>query len=285
MDEDRLEDAIVALLKRSVIELPADVLWKLNKSYEKETSDVAKVQLATIIENIELARKLGRPICQDTGIPLFFVKLPKDVHADLERVIINATRRATESVPLRPNTVDPLSRKNSGDNVGLHMPCISYQFHDEDYIEITALPKGAGSENMSKMAMLTPAQGLKGIKRFVLDTVLDAGGKPCPPTIVGVGIGGSADLCMKLAKMSLMRPLDEPNPDKDLDALERELEVALNEIGIGPMGLGGRTTVLGVRAGKASCHTASLPVAVNIQCWAARRATLRAYEDGRLDIL
>ncbi|HPR41462.1 MAG TPA: fumarate hydratase [Candidatus Methanofastidiosa archaeon] len=285
MDEETLEDAIVALLRRSVIELPGDVLWKLNKALDSETNDVARVQLDTIINNIELARELGRPMCQDTGIHIFFLKLPRGFGLPVESIIERAVRRGTEEIPLRPNAVDPISRKNSGDNVGEHMPYIAYEFHDQEYVEVTAFPKGAGSENMTALKMLTPAQGMRGIKEFILDTVLRAGGKPCPPTIVGVGIGGSSDLCLKLAKMALLRPLDAPNPDPVLESLEKELEEALNELGIGPMGLGGRTTVLGVHLLKAACHTASLPVAVNLQCWAARRATLRAYPDGRIDHL
>jgi len=285
MDEIILEDALVELLRRSVIELPEDVIWKINKALEAETNDVSKVQLKTILDNIALAKEMGRPMCQDTGIHIFFVKMPYDFDMRLEGIVQKAVSRATESVPLRPNAVDPITRANSGNNVGEHMPFVSYTFHDDDYLEVTAFPKGAGSENMAALAMLTPSQGIRGIKEFILETVLNAGGKPCPPTIVGVGIGGSCDLAMRLAKRSLLRPLDEPNPDPDLDAMENELETALNELGIGPMGLGGRTTVLGVRILRAACHTASLPVAINLQCWAARRATLRAYNDGRIEYI
>ena len=283
MDEKRLEDAVVALLKRSVVELPPDIIKGLEDAYSSETNEVARVQLKTILDNIGLAKEMQRPICQDTGIHLFFVKIPYGTDVDLDGIIVNAIGRATESVPLRPNAVDPITRNNPGNNIGPHMPYVTYQFHDKEYIEIIAFPKGAGSENMSAMAMLTPAQGIIGIKEFVLNAVTEAGGKPCPPTIIGVGIGGSADLCAKMAKLALLRPLDDHNPDPDLDSLERELAEALNKTGIGPMGLGGRTTVLGVKIGKAACHTASHPVAINIQCWAARKATLRAYPDGRID--
>ncbi len=152
----------------------------------------------------------------------------------------------------------------------------------DEFTEITVMPKGAGSENMSALSMLTPSQGVKGIKEFVLDTVVKAGGKPCPPTIVGIGIGGTADMACGMAKRALLRPLDQKNKDPMLSGLEDELFDALNDSGIGPMGLGGRTTVLGVRAEMAYCHTASLPIAVNLQCWAARRATARIYPDGRV---
>jgi fumarate hydratase subunit alpha len=187
-------------------------------------------------------------------------------------------------VPLRPNEVHPITRENSGTNVGTGMPRIVYRPTDDPWMEITVLPKGAGAENMSALAMLTPSQGLKGIKSFVLDTVVGAGGRPCPPTIVGVGIGGTADQAMEMAKEALLRPLDQGNEDPKLDELERELKEALNRTGVGPMGLGGRTTVLGVRARLAYCHTASLPVAVNLQCWTARRATVRVHPDGSWEV-
>ena len=163
------------------------------------------------------------------------------------------------------------------------MPYINYKRSNHPFIEMTVMPKGAGSENMSASAMLTPSQGLKGIKRFALETVLKAGGNPCPPIIVGMGIGGSADIAMKLAKESLLRPLDKPNPDLQVAALEKELFEALNDLGIGPMGLGGKTTLLGLNIELAHCHTASLPVAINIQCWAARKATARVHPDGRVE--
>jgi fumarate hydratase subunit alpha len=190
--------------------------------------------------------------------------------------------KATELIPLRPNAVHPLTRKNPGTNIGERMPYINYKFSKDDYLEITVFPKGAGSENMSALAMLTPSQGIKGIKEFVLDTVVSAGGKPCPPIILGIGIGGSADISMKLAKESLLRPINERHKDDKIAALEEELLNALNLTGIGPMGLGGKTSVLGVSIEYAHCHTASFPVAINIQCWAARRATARIYSDGKV---
>ncbi len=147
------------------------------------------------------------------------------------------------------------------------------------------MPKGAGSENMSALAMLTPAQGLKGIKEFVLNTVLNAGSNPCPPTVLGVGIGGSADIAVKIAKEALLRPINQRSSDPDVAKLEIELHEALNDLGIGPMGLGGKTTVLGVNVEYAYCHTATLPCAVNVQCWADRRATARVYEDGQVEII
>ena len=191
--------------------------------------------------------------------------------------------RATGEVPLRPNTVHPITRKNHLDNNGVRMPYINLESSGDPYLELTVMPKGAGSENMSTMAMLTPSQGIKGIKQFALDTLVRAGSKPCPPIIIGMGIGGSADISIHIAKEALLRPLGQHHEEPDIAALEEELYEALNTIGIGPMGLGGKTTLLGLAVEYAHCHTASLPVAINIQCWAARRCTARIHEDGRVE--
>ena len=273
-----VEDVTVNLLRIAVTSLPDDVLGALRDAEREETSEVGRTQLRTILENVAAADRLSVPICQDTGMLTFFISgrcLP-----DLEEGIRRGMSRATSEVPLRANAVHPITRKNPGNNSGKGVPTIHYDYSDSDFTQVTVMPKGAGSENMSVLAMLTPSQGLKGIKRLVLDTVIKAGGKPCPPTIVGVGIGGSADQAMLLAKQALLRPLNIGNPDQQLAALESELKQALNLTGIGPMGLGGKTTVLGVRVEEAYTHTASLPVAVCLQCWAARRASARIARDG-----
>lgn len=280
MAEELIEETVVQLLREAVTSLPPDVVDALRRAEAAETSEVARSQLRTLLDNVDAAGRLARPLCQDTGVPVFFITGPAD--AATGRAVRRGVARATEEIPLRPNAVHPLTRENPGTNVADGLPHIVFYPTDDDFLEITVLPKGAGSENMTALAMLTPADGLPGIKRFVLDAVVRAGGRPCPPTIVGVGIGGTADLAVGLAKEALLRPLDLPHIDPVLDGLERELEEALNLTGIGPMGLGGRTTVLGVRVLTAYCHTASLPVAVNLQCWAARRATARIYRDGRV---
>jgi len=273
-----IEDVTVNLLRIAVTTLPDDVLGALRDAEREETSDVARTQLRTILENVAAADRLSLPMCQDTGMPIFFVSGKCLPH--LEEGIRRGVNRATSEVPLRPNAVHPLTRHNPGDNVGEHVPIIHYEYSDEDFTQLTVMPKGAGSENMSALAMLMPSQGLREIKRLVLDTVVRAGGKPCPPTIVGIGIGGSADQAMVLAKKALLRPLHIGNRDQQLAALENDLKQALNLTGIGPMGLGGRTTVLGVSVEEAYTHTASLPVAINLQCWAARRASARIAKDG-----
>jgi fumarate hydratase subunit alpha len=273
-----LEEVTVNLLRTAVTSLPEDVLEALMKAEKEETSDIARQQLRNILANVAAAERVSLPMCQDTGIPIFFVK--GRCISDLEEGIRRGVSRATSEIPLRPNVVHPLTRHNPGDNLGKGMPYVHFELADLEYTEITLMTKGAGSENMTALAMLTPSQGLKGIKAFVLETVLKAGGNPCPPTIVGLGIGGSADEALLLSKKAVLGRLDRENKDPELARLEGELREALNQTGIGPMGLGGKTTVLGVKIEQAHCHTASLPVAVTMQCWAARRASARIMKDG-----
>lgn len=280
INEDFLKEVTIELLRRTVTRLPDDVLTELKSASETETDEVPKMQLKAILDNIELAKSSTTPVCQDTGIIIFYLNLPSGLKLNVENAITEAVRIATKEVPLRPNAVHPLTRKNPGDNTGKHMPYINCKLWDKDYLEITVMTKGAGSENMSQLAMLTPSQGIKGIKELILNAVVKSSGNPCPPTILGVGIGGSADIAAKLSKEALLRPIDVPNEDPEIAALEGELKEALNGLGIGPMGLGGKTTVLGVNIEYAFCHTASLPVSINFQCWAARRGTAQIFPDG-----
>ncbi len=279
--EADIANATVELLRKTVVKLPTDVEEALRKAYAAETDEVPRMQLKTIVDNIDMAIKGNTPMCQDTGVTIFYAALPKDCKVDVGRGIVEGVRKATKEVPLRPNAVHPITRKNPGDNVGERMPYINWKVHDKDYIEITVMTKGAGSENMSALAMLTPSQGLKGIKEFVLNTVVRAGSNPCPPTILGVGIGGSSDIAMKLAKEALLRPINQRHKDPEIAKLESELLEAINMLGIGPMGLGGKTTCLGLNIEYAFCHTASLPVGINVQCWAGRRGTVRIGPDGK----
>jgi fumarate hydratase subunit alpha len=277
-----IQNAIVELLRKTVVKLPADIERRIRQAYAEETDEVPRMQLKAIVDNIELAENGNTPMCQDTGVTIFYVTLPRECKVNVEKGIVEGVRKATAEVPLRPNAVHPLTRKNPGDNVGERMPYINWKVADQDCIEITVMTKGAGSENMSQLAMLTPSAGLKGIKEFALNTVLRAGSNPCPPTVIGMGIGGSADICMKLAKEALLRPIDQRHKDPEIAKLETELLESMNMLGIGPMGLGGKTTMLGLNIEYAYCHTASLPVAINVQCWAARRGTVRIYPDGKL---
>jgi len=282
-----VEDTAVELIRRAVIRLPTDVENALIKAYAEEESEAGKVQLKAILDNIRLAREIVSPMCQDTGLLVFFIKVGDRLGSlsGLSNAFTQAARRATSEIPLRPNAVHPITRENSGDNTGIGIPYLDWDFIAGDFIEIAVLPKGAGSENMSAVGMLNPAEGLSGLKKFVVDTVVKAGGRPCPPIIVGVGIGGTADGALKLGKKALLRPIDKRHPDPSIAKVETDLLEALNMTGIGPMGLGGKSTALGVNVEYTYCHTASLPVGVNIQCWAGRRAAARIRFDGKVEYL
>jgi tartrate/fumarate subfamily iron-sulfur-dependent hydro-lyase alpha chain len=285
-----IKDLSYDLLKRALCtDFPSDVRVALEKAIEKEDSEITKSQLEAILEDIKLAYETERPICQDTGVHIFFVKIGSKMQIDLtliEDAIKEGVLDATKKIPLRPNVVHPLTRKNPGTNVGKDMPYIYYDvLPQKDYLEITVLPKGAGSENMSALKMLTPAQGIKGVKKFILEWVAENAKNVCPPGIIGVGIGGTSDIAVKIAKEALLRPLSSRNTDPEIAILEDELLNAINSLGVGAMGLGGNTTMLDVHIEYAYTHTASLPVAINFQCWAARRATGRVYPDGRVEFI
>lgn len=282
-----IENIAVKLLRLAATKLPRDVKEALQKARREEKSENGKIQLEAILKNIELAEKTGTPMCQDTGTINFYVKAG-DYAKNLNKIegsLRKATKRATIEVPLRPNTVDPFTQKNTGDNLGRYIPHVHWEIVPGDSIEITALPKGGGSENVCALGMLTPAESVNGLKKFVIDAIVKAGAKPCPPTIVGVGVGGGADIAMKLAKMELLRPIDQPNPDPNIAKIERELHEAANMTGIGPMGLGGRSTVLSINIEWAHRHPSSYPVAVAFQCWAARKASARIYSDETVEYL
>jgi fumarate hydratase subunit alpha len=262
-----LATATEKALLEAEIRLPTDVLAALRRAAAAEKNEVARQEFALILENIALAGERQVPICQDTGVPVVYLTLPPDVPftPDLFAGIREGVRRATTAIPLRPNVVDPLTRENTGDNTGAGMPAVHVVFGDR--LTVTVLPKGAGSENASRIGMLLPSQAAD-IPRFVAETMLLAGGKPCPPVFLGVGIGGTFDGAAALAKEALLLPVDT------MDDYEQEICDAVNALGIGPMGLGGETTALAVKVKRRDCHTASLPVAVNVQCWACRRATV-----------
>jgi len=227
-------------------------------------------------------------VCQDTGIPIYWVEIGGNLRLDgarLTEAIIRGTERATQEHPLRSSIVSPIKRENRQTSTGQRIPIIHYDFvPDSDVLDILFMPKGSGSENMSFMKMLDPADGVNGIKRFVLESVVEAGGKPCPPTIVGVGIGGSSDLCMLLAKKATTRAVGSSHADPELAALEHELCEAINQTGIGPQGMGGEMTALAVHIESAWTHITCNPVAVNLQCWRAERRRARIFADGPVDV-
>jgi len=282
-----VEDVAVKLLQLAVTELPQDVKEALRRAYRGEDNPVGKAQLKAILDNVELAENTCAPMCQDTGVIIFYVKAGSQVQGldKVEEALRKATARATKEIPLRPNAVDPFTQKNTGNNTGRFIPYIHWQIVPGNTLEITVMPKGGGSENVSALGMLSPSQGTKGLKKFVVDTVIKAGAKPCPPTVLGVAVGGGAEIAMELAKKTLLKPLNHPNADPEVAKLEQELREAANSTGIGPMGLGGKTTVLDVKVDYAYRHPASYPVAVVVQCWAARRASARIYSDGKVEYL
>jgi len=284
-----IEDAVVRALARANTHLPPDVKNALKSAYKTEESERARIQIETMLRNLELAEELNRPICQDTGLIVYYVRMGYDfrVRIDtIEKALVSATRRATIEIPLRPNTVDPLTGENPGDNTGRNSPIIHWEFTKGDSLEIVVVPKGGGSEYVTVLKTIPPGLGLRGVKKVVVDAVLEAGAKPCPPTIVGIGLGGGVDTAVYLAKKAAsVRRLGTMNPNPTLARLEEELYNELNSLGIGPQGLGGRTTVLGVHIDYSYRHPAFYPVAVVFQCWAARRATVLVGRDGSSTIV
>jgi fumarate hydratase subunit alpha len=262
-----------AILRASVM-IPRDVEDALARAARNEDTEVARSQFGAILEDIEVARDERRPICQDTGIVSFYVTAGFDFPhtAGIVRQLGRSLVKATNEIPLRPNTTHPLTGANPGDNTGPHMPMVDVMFVEGDHLTIDVLPKGGGSENQSFLFMLTPAEGIKGFRKRLVDHIQKAGGKPCPPLILGVGLGSPADLALRLAKRSLTRPLGSHHPEKEIADLERAILEDVNSLGVGPSGLGGLTTALDVHVEYAYRHPASYPVALAVQCWADRRA-------------
>lgn len=285
MDE-KLIKAVVEAIRLAVTNLPEDVTSAIKKAYEREKSKIAKFNLESILKAIEIGRSEKIPICQDTGTITFFIEAGVDnPHLGVIReILVEATKRATQEIPLRPNAVDVLTNKNSGDNTGRFIPIIHWELVDGDKINIAILPKGGGSENCSALAMLNPREGFEGVKRFIVERVKECGGKPCPPIILGIGLGGSADLALKLAKKSLLRPLGVGHENEKIAQLEREILKEVNALEIGPMGMGGRITALDVKVEYAHRHPASLPVGLIIQCWAHRKAFIEIDKGGNTKI-
>ena len=254
--------------------LPDDVRECIVSSYEREDWESAKESLGKLVENYEIAGRDGVPICQDTGVVCVFVEIGQDVHVigSINDAINEGVRQGYEEGFLRKSVVaDPLCRKNTGDNTPA---MISYDIISGDTLKITVVPKGFGSENMSRITMLRPSDGIDGVKDFVLQTVEEAGANPCPPIFVGVGIGGTFEKVALMAKKALMRPVYEIHPDPFYAALESELLESLNALGVGPQGFGGRTTALTVKIMTMPTHIAGLPVAVNINCHVARHVSM-----------
>jgi fumarate hydratase subunit alpha len=269
IDSKTISNAVSEALIKANKVLPDDVYKALNQALDKETSDLSKDVLGKIILNADIAKDEFIPMCQDTGMVVCFVEVGYDlkIEGDLYDAINKGVSDAYVKGYLRKSVADPISRVNTKDNT----PAIIHtKLVPGDKLVLKLAPKGAGSENMSSVKMLTPAHGIEGIKKHVLEQVIHAGGKPCPPIIVGIGIGGNLEKSALLAKEALLRDLDDVNPDPVLNKLEEALLKEINELGVGPMGFGGKTTALAVKIAKYPTHIAALPIAVNIQCHAAR---------------
>jgi len=271
---DQIIEAVKDLCIDAACILNDDIREKIKEAKQQEESPFAKSILDQLLENARIAKEDRVPLCQDTGMAVVFLRLGQDVHitgGSLYAAIDEGVRRGYSQGYLRKSVLDPLTRENTGDN----SPAVIHtEIVDGDRLEITLAPKGFGSENMSKLAMLKPSDGIEGIKTFVLDTVIEAGANPCPPIIVGIGIGGTMDKAAYIAKRSLLRRLGEKNPDPQLAQLELELLDLVNSTGIGPQGLGGKTTALAVHIEAFPTHIAGLPVAINIQCHCARHRSI-----------
>ena len=276
VDLKEVEEAAKELYIRALKQLPPDVKQGFDALVARETDAGAQRMLGTMVRNIKVAEDTDNLLCQDTGIPVYNVWIGRGVEVDgagLKQAIRRGCARSTREHSFRSSIVHPVTRKNDQDSTGRHVPVINIDFLDhQDVLSIEMIPKGSGSENNSWLRMAIPAEGVDAIKTFVVDCVLEAGGKTCPPTIVGVGIGGTADLCMHLAKVAATRRLGSHCEDPEGAKLEGELTAAVNTLGVGPQGLGGDSTAFAVHVETAATHITMNPVAVNMQCHSARRA-------------
>jgi len=272
----QVEEAAKELYIRALKLLPPDIKEGFARLDRDETHATGKAILGTMIRNIQVAEDTNNLLCQDTGIPIYNVTIGSRVEVDgfgLKQAIVKGCERATREHPLRSSVVHPVTRKNEHTSCGREIPVIHFDFTpDAETLSIEMIPKGSGSENNSWLRMAVPAEGIDAIKTFVIDCVLDAGGKTCPPTIVGVGVGGTADLCVHLSKVAATRALGSRCEDPEGAKLEQELTGAVNQLGVGPQGLGGDSTSFAVHVEVAATHITMNPVAVNMQCHSARRA-------------
>jgi len=289
-DKQFLRRCISVLLRDKVCTtISPDVMYLMKKAYADETFSSAREMIKTQIENVQMAEKQKKPVCQSPGFPTVYIRYGRDVSIDgladvLKEEVVDATRDGF----LRPSMVHPLTRKNTGDNSGVGVPNIELEYEPAlGFVEVLISFKGCGAELGNAVKIFTPAQigeGAKGIEEFVIDTVIAAGGKPCPPFALGIGIGGQMDVAAKLSRRAVStRKWTDCNPDPELAAMEKELLDKVNQLGIGPGGIGGKITALEVKIGMSHTHTAICPVAVNFHCWVARRSVVRIYSDGKME--
>ncbi len=286
---DAVEDTARGLYGRALKKYPPDLVSAIEAAYERETQPVARQHFELMLESIRKGEEGDRPICQDTGMQTFWVKVGTELEFKgdkLAKAISEGVRRWSSENEYRKTVVHPLTRQKIGEQVGLRHPSIYWDWlPGRDYLEMMMLSKGSGSENQGFLRMLVPAQGVSGITQFVIDSVLAAGGQFCPPGVAGIGIGGTFDSVARMAKEALIRPLGTHNPDAEVAKLEEGLLLAINATGLGPMGLGGDTTVFWVNIEHGVTHETQNPVALNLQCWAHRKSGARIFADGKVELI
>jgi len=284
-----LQGQIYQTVIRAVTEISEDVKGLLETAMETEHNNTSKNMLSSMLENLKIAKNMDKAVCQSPGYPTVYVSFgDEDISPEIKNAIVEAIADATTKGYLRPSMVDPLTRKNSGNNTGKGVPNIEYEYMPgQKYIDVVVSFKGCGAELGNAVQIMTPAklgENLRGLKRFVLETALNAGGKPCPPYGIGIGIGGQMDVAAKLSRKAIsVRRWDDVNSDPELAALETELKNAINSLKLGAAGIGGDTSCLTVKIERAHTHTAIAPVAINFHCWVARRAGVRIYDDDRTE--
>ena len=285
--EQSVHDAVI----RAVTEISGDVKALLEDALSRESNDTARSMLRSMLDNVDMAKAADKGVCQSPGYPCTWITFGDgNFPARAKEIISSAVAEATKKGYLRPSMVDPLTRENSGNNTGKGVPNIEYEYvPGQEYVDFIISFKGCGAELGNALQIMTPAKlgkNLTGMKRFILETAIKAGGKPCPPFGIGIGIGGQMDICSKLSRKAIStRRWDDVNQDPELAALERELKDAINSLGLGAAGTGGDTVCLAVKIERAHTHTAIAPVAINFHCWVARRAGIRIYDDGRVEKL
>lgn len=276
LDYAVVEEAAKQTYIKALCDLPPDVREALKKAYARETNPAARSVFEAMFKAIDIADAKKTLLCQDTGLPIYKVHIGSRYAwngAAIKKALHEGARRATQEFPFRGSSTHTITRINPQTSVGPGLPVTYFDFsEDSEDLDILMIPKGSGSENMSRMQMFYPQHGIRAVKKFILDTVIESGANPCPPGVIGVGLGGTSDLVMKLAKDAIARPVGQRNPDPMLAEMEQELEEAINATGRGPMGLGGDVSCLAVHVEAAYTHITQNPVAVNTQCWPARRA-------------
>jgi fumarate hydratase subunit alpha len=284
---DNAKEALKTAIETAATTLPEDIERALRAALAVEEDKTARKQIETMLENARVASERRVPLCQDTGLVHFTLKVGVrfPLIAKLRELVEAAVREATAEVPLRPNAVDPFTGVNSGDNTGELVPVTDTHVVKGGSLEATVVLRGGGSDNWTALHMLPPSSSMEDVKKVVVSHVVKAGGAPCPPLVVGVGIGGTPELAVKLSKVASARPILKTHVRPAASLLEHELLRLVNETGIGPMGLGGKTTALAVNVEYAYRHTASLPVAISLQCWAVRRATVIVKPDGEFEVV